>query len=109
MKVDRFSFGNDNMAKIYEYCLSTIIPHGKTPELVGLHVYPFNPFPVYYIGLSSASSCFCKRLVCIISMFFGPSDVFLSGFERKSVCGSRFGHHGRPQKPKRDLQSHLQY
>ena len=34
LKVDRFSFGNDNMAKIYEYSLSTIIPHGKNRDFL---------------------------------------------------------------------------
>ena len=28
-KIDRFFFGNANMAKIYSHSLSTIIPHGK--------------------------------------------------------------------------------
>ena len=29
LRVDRFPFESDNMAKIYEYSLSTIIPHGE--------------------------------------------------------------------------------
>ena len=91
------------MAKIHQRSLSTIIPQGKEQGLVGLHLYPFNPFLVYCIGLPSASSCFSKRFVCIISLFFWASDEFLSGLEGKSLCGSRFGHHGRPQEPKRDL------
>ena len=32
LKVDRFSFGNDNIAKIYEPLLSTIIPQGKNRD-----------------------------------------------------------------------------
>ena len=91
------------MSKIYERLLSTIIPKGKIPGLVGLHVYPFNPLLVYCIGLSSASSGFSKQFVWIISLLFWSSDEFLSGLERKSVCGSRFGHYGRPQEPERDL------
>ena len=91
------------MAKIYKSFLSTIIPHGKKPGLVGLHVYPFNPSLVYCIRLPSAFSGFCKQFVCIISLLFWSSDEFLSGLERKSVCGSRFGHHGQPHELERDL------
>ena len=91
------------MSKIYKRLLSTIIPQGKKPGLVGLHVYPFNPSLVYCIGLPNASSGFCKQFVCIISLLFWSSDEFLSGLERKSVCGSRLGYHGRLQEPERDL------
>ena len=50
---------------------STIIPQEKDGDSLALHLYPFNPYLVYCIGLSSASICFCKRLVCIIFLFFG--------------------------------------
>ena len=35
LKVDRFSFGKADMAKIYERLLSTITPQGKDPHRFG--------------------------------------------------------------------------
>ena len=63
MKVDRFLFGNTNMAKIYERSLSTIIAQGKFRD-------SFDPRSQTLSGEESTWKGDRLEIPCVVHCFF---------------------------------------